>query len=184
MAKRPTLTKLTSGYYSTTTLTNNFTAIEEHFDNFVSRDASSPNAFGGDLDMNSNDILNVGAMDAATLTVNGINITDRLGATGYSEDLNGLTLQDGDMLYYDGSQLNRLAIGTNGQVLKVASGALTWGTDIDTDTDTDTVGVTIEEDGSEVSTTVTVINFVTGGANAVTDTGSGSVEVDLTALVN
>lgn len=72
MAKKPTLTTLSSGFNSTTTLNNNFTALRNAFDNTLSLDGSTPNAMNADLDMNSNDILNVGEIDVQALTVDGI----------------------------------------------------------------------------------------------------------------
>jgi len=44
MAKRPTVATVTSGYYGTTVLNSNFSAIEEQFDNTLSRDGSTPNS--------------------------------------------------------------------------------------------------------------------------------------------
>jgi hypothetical protein len=180
MAKRPTLTILSAGYYSTTLLNANFTAIQTHFDNFLSRTPDDPNTMLDDLDMNSNDILNAGEIQATSLNLSGINVVDVVGQTSYAQDLNGLTLVNGDILYYDGAQLNRLAIGSNGQVLKVSGGNLSWGTD-DND-DTDTVGVTVQEDSSTVATTVSIINFNSGGSNIVSVDGSNNVTVDLTGL--
>lgn len=72
MAKKPTITTLTSGFNSTTTLNNNFTALRNAFDNTLSLDGSTPNAMNADLDMNSNDILNVGEIDVQALTVDGV----------------------------------------------------------------------------------------------------------------
>lgn len=174
MAKTPTLTTLTSGHYSTETLTANFSAISTQFENMVSRDGSAPNTMLGDLDMNSNDIINVGEIDVGTLTINGVNVTDVI-----SNPLNGLTPSDGDILYYNAGAWNLLSVGTDGQVLKLDSGLPAWGTDIDTDT----VGVTVEEDDTSVQTNVTVINFVTGGAGIVTSPSAGTVEVDLDGFV-
>ena len=59
MAKRPTLSDITTGHGTTTKLNANFDAIEQAFDNTLSRDGSSPNAMEADLDMNSNQILNL-----------------------------------------------------------------------------------------------------------------------------
>ena len=44
----------------------------------------------------------------------------------YLAQLAGLSLVSGDLLYYDGSQLQRLAKQTNGQVLTLASGFPAW----------------------------------------------------------
>jgi len=72
MAKKPTLTTVTSGFNSTTTLNNNFTALRNAFDNTLSLDGSTPNAMNADLDMNSNDLLNVGEVDTESLRINGV----------------------------------------------------------------------------------------------------------------
>lgn len=178
MAKAPTLTTITAGQYDSVTITANFDAIVTAFDNTVSRDGSAPNAMAGNLDMNSYDIINVGTMDVASLTVNSVDITDVV-----SNPLNGLSPVNGDILYYNAGAWNLLNIGSDGQVLKVSSSLPAWGTD----TDTDTVGVTVEEDAVSVQTNVTIINFVTGvqaTGPIVSSPGAGQVDVDLDLLVN
>jgi hypothetical protein len=72
MAKKPTLTTVSSGFNSTTTLNNNFIALRDAFDNTLSLDGSTPNAMNADLDMNSNDLLNVGEVDTESLRINGV----------------------------------------------------------------------------------------------------------------
>lgn len=72
MAKKPTTTTVASGFYSTTTLNNNFTVLRDAFDNTLSLDGSTPNAMNADLDMNSNDLLNVGEVDTESLRINGV----------------------------------------------------------------------------------------------------------------
>ena len=62
MAKKPTLTDLTSLANTTSAINSingNNTAIENAFDNTLSLDGSTPNAMGADLDMNGNQILNL-----------------------------------------------------------------------------------------------------------------------------
>src|SRR5437899_10126597 len=55
-----------------TTLNNNFSTIQTAFDNTLSRDGTSPNQMGSNLDMNSNRVINLGAPagpnDAVRLT--------------------------------------------------------------------------------------------------------------------
>ena len=75
MAKRPTTTTVASGFYSTTTLNNNFTALRNGFDNTLSLDGSAPNAMNADLDMNSNDLLNVDLVDTLNLKIRGVTVT-------------------------------------------------------------------------------------------------------------
>ena len=53
------LADVLSGFLSAARLTANFEKIEEAFQNTVSRDGSTPNAMGADLDMNSNRIINL-----------------------------------------------------------------------------------------------------------------------------
>ena len=66
MAKKPSLTTITSGYTSTNVLNANFEALRQAFDNTVSRDGSVPNQLQADLDLNSNDILNVNTITDST----------------------------------------------------------------------------------------------------------------------
>ena len=71
MAKRPDITIVSSGYTSRETLNTNFTNLQEGFDNTLSLDGSTPNAMNTDLDMNSNDLLNVGTASVDALTLGG-----------------------------------------------------------------------------------------------------------------
>jgi len=66
MAKRPTVSSITSGHASITALNANFTALKEGFDNTLSRDGSSPNTMSADLDLNGNDITNVATITNAS----------------------------------------------------------------------------------------------------------------------
>lgn len=76
MAKRPTITTVSSGFNSTATLNANFEAIRDAFDNTVSLDGSVPNAMGADFDLNGKALLNVGNIDADNLTLNGQTVTE------------------------------------------------------------------------------------------------------------
>lgn len=76
MAKQPNITTVSSGFYSTAALNANFDSIKVNFDNFVSRDGSTPNTMLADFDMNNNDILNAGSITADSLSVNGVNLVD------------------------------------------------------------------------------------------------------------
>lgn len=78
MAKRPTLTDLTSLTNSSAinTLNQNWDSIQEAFDNTLSRDGSTPNAMNADLDLNGNALLNVGTIDVSNLTLDGQTVTD------------------------------------------------------------------------------------------------------------
>lgn len=79
MAKKPTLTNITSGFASNTQLNNNFQLIRDAFDNTLSLDGSTPNAMNADLDLNGNSINNVDTLDVLTeLTLNGQVVTSVL----------------------------------------------------------------------------------------------------------
>jgi len=71
MAKKPGVTTIASGYYSRAALNANFEALNNAFDNTVSRDGSTPNTMSANFDMNSNDITNANVIGANSLVVNG-----------------------------------------------------------------------------------------------------------------
>jgi hypothetical protein len=91
MAKKPTITTIASGYYSRQALNNNFTALKDAFDNTVSRDGSTPNTMTADFDLNSNDILNVGNLNAAEVTVAGIPLASNVAAAAASATASALS---------------------------------------------------------------------------------------------
>lgn len=76
MTKAPTLPTITGSYASSTQLNAAFRAIEDSFENTLSLDGSTPNSMGADLDMDSNNILNVGAIEAEELTINGESVQE------------------------------------------------------------------------------------------------------------
>lgn len=53
-------------------INDNFAALEEAFDNTLSRDGTLPNQMEADIDLNSNDLLNVGEIDASRYLINGV----------------------------------------------------------------------------------------------------------------
>ena len=75
MAKKPTISNISSGYASTTTLNNNFTALRDGFDNTLSLDGSTPNSMNADFDVNGYRILNAGQIDTDALYLGGVAIT-------------------------------------------------------------------------------------------------------------
>ena len=75
MAKRPTLSDVTSSNGSAALFNANWDAIQSAFDNTVSRDGSTPNQMTADLDLNSNDIINAGSISASGLTIAGQAVT-------------------------------------------------------------------------------------------------------------
>lgn len=75
MAKQPSITDVSSGFLSSQAQNLNNENIRQAFDNTLSRDGSTPNTMEADLDMNSNDIINVDNVHADTLVLNGVTIT-------------------------------------------------------------------------------------------------------------
>ena len=74
------------------TINDNFAAIEEAMETTLSRDGSLPNEMLADLDMNSNDILNVGTINASTYLQNGLPLSAGGGGGGGSvTSVNGKT---------------------------------------------------------------------------------------------
>ncbi len=86
MAKAPELLDVANILTAVTALNTNNSRIEEAFANTISRDGSTPNSMSADLDMNSNDLLNVGELNTQDLTIRGEPITALLdGAVEESE---------------------------------------------------------------------------------------------------
>ena len=86
MAKAPELLDVANLLTAATALNTNNSRIAEAFANTISRDGSTPNSMGADLDMNSNDLLNVGELNTQDLTIRGEPITALLdGAVEESE---------------------------------------------------------------------------------------------------
>lgn len=102
MAKRPTITTVTTGFQSGATMNANFEALRDGFDNTLSLDGSTPNAMQADLDMNNNDILNVGSIQVQGVPLvpnNVATIPDWEGSwlTGTSYAVNDLVRQNGNV---------------------------------------------------------------------------------------
>lgn len=63
---------------ATSAINANNTAVEAALENTLSRDGTTPNTMEADLDLNDNDILNVGTLDATALTVGGLAVNTSL----------------------------------------------------------------------------------------------------------
>lgn len=57
---------------------SNFERVEEALRDAVSRSGEGPNQMNADLDMNSNDLINVATIDAEDINIDGVNLSDRL----------------------------------------------------------------------------------------------------------
>ena len=133
MAKKPTVTRVASGYYGRQALNDNFEALRDAFDNTLSRDGSTPNAMGADLDMNSNDILNANEVNTSSLRLNGVLVSpadlSTAGSVMYSNKFTGdgstvaYTLsydpfiKDNTLVYIDGVYQNKDGYAISGTTL-------------------------------------------------------------------
>lgn len=75
MAKTPNLTDVGNILTSATTINTNNEEIIEAFQNTLSRDGSTPNQMLVDLDLNSNDLINVKNISVVSLEVGGVTFT-------------------------------------------------------------------------------------------------------------
>lgn len=100
-------------------LNDNFDRIEEAFENTLSRDGSTPNQMEADLDMNSNDILNAGIVDAESFHINGVPFEQ---SVAYGDKLfelfNGTGVQTAFILQIDPGSLGNLYVSVDGADLK------------------------------------------------------------------
>ena len=133
MAKKPTISNISSGYASTTTLNNNFTALRDGFDNTLSLDGSTPNSMNADLDMNSNDILNANTINTSTLKLDGTIVSaGTLSAAGATLNSNSHTgngsttafsmsyapvIKDNTQVYIDGVYQEKSTYSISGTTL-------------------------------------------------------------------
>lgn len=81
MAKKATITPVTDTVNNASAINQQLNAINNQLENTLSLDGSVPNAMGADLDMNSNDILNVGTLAVSDLTVAGQDVNTALNAS-------------------------------------------------------------------------------------------------------
>jgi len=133
MAKKPTISTISSGYASNTQLNNNFSALRTGFDNTLSLDGSTPNAMNADFDMNSNDILNAQTVNAEALRLDGVLVSSSSlaasGATLFSTDHTGdgttvaysttyqAFIKDNTQVYIDGVYQNKAGYSISGTTL-------------------------------------------------------------------
>lgn len=72
MAKyTPTPISTTLSNSAATTINNNLQAISTAIENTLSRDGTNPNQMTSDIDLNNNDVLNVGTLDAESIILDG-----------------------------------------------------------------------------------------------------------------
>lgn len=74
MAKKATITPVPDISNNATAVNTQLNAINDKLDNTLSLDGSTPNAMGADFDLNSNDILNGGTINASVLKLAGTTV--------------------------------------------------------------------------------------------------------------
>lgn len=73
-----TLQNVSSGYNASTIINSNFDAIKTAIENTLSRDGTTPNEMDANLDMDSNEILNLGAPTSPNSAARLVDVTDAL----------------------------------------------------------------------------------------------------------
>lgn len=100
MAVKLTLADITATYAATTQINQNFTDIEDAFDNTLSRDGTAPNSMSAQLDMNSNRIINLPAAVADNDPVTLQQLNNAANATLTNVDASNVNITDTGA-YYD-----------------------------------------------------------------------------------
>ena len=75
MGKKATLSPIVDKDNNATELNTSLNAINDKLENTLSLDGSTPNAMNADLDMNSNDILNIKDLNATKIFIDGVRAT-------------------------------------------------------------------------------------------------------------
>ena len=76
-----TLSDITAGYASASALNTTFNILEDHFNNQVlyrNNPSGEPNQMENNLDMNDYDLLNVGDIQADSITINGVEVITQM----------------------------------------------------------------------------------------------------------
>ena len=96
-------------------INDNFAAIEEAFDNTLSRDGTLPNQMEADIDLNSNDLLNVKRIDASEYYLNGVPWEQQVAyANKQYETLSGTGAQTDFLLNKNPGSLGNLEVSIEG----------------------------------------------------------------------
>lgn len=161
MAKKPTVTTVATGYQATETINNNFTNVRNAFDNTLSLDGSTPNAMEADLDLNSNDILNVNNIYANNIIYQGA-LPIANGGTGATTASGARTNLGLGTLATQSGTFSGTSSGTNtGDQNLFSTIAVTGQSNVVADSSTDTLtlvagtGISITTNASTDSITIT-----------------------------
>lgn len=178
--KQPNLKTVVDGYFNKGVFNYNFDQIAKKFEEFLSRDGSTPNPMLADLDVSDANITNVNKALVNTFKV------DSVPFTGFGEiyvhKLGQLECSAGAILtHLNGDPVCR-APGANGEVLKTSGSSVVWAEDLDANT----VGVTVQEDGVTVAENVTNIDFkwTATATDMVTTPASNQVDLAIEELTN
>ncbi len=153
MAKGPTITTIASGYYSRTALNTNFTSIDTAFDNTLSLDGSAPNAMAADLDLSTNNLLNVGTINGASATGLSATLTTVAGisadittVSGISANVTSVAADSADIGVVAGIAANVTTVaGISSDVTTVAADATDIGLVAGISTDVTTVATNLAD---------------------------------------
>jgi len=123
-----TLTDESSGFQTTTQRNANYTLIETALENTLSRDGTTPNAMGANLDMNSNRVINLPAPVANSDAARWVDVASAIGLDTAVPNQSG---NGGKVLTTNGTALvwrnAALAVATVAD-MKATTDALTTGT--------------------------------------------------------
>jgi hypothetical protein len=176
-----TLNTIGSRYGSIDALNDNFEALEEALENTLSRDGTTPNEMGADLDMNSHDIINVGEISVDGLRIGGQPVTP--GTLTYNGVVKETIVADAGQTVFDLSSITYAPYTNN---LSVYIDGVYQNPSRYTETDSNTV--TLSEgvhEGAVVDFQVMSLNDLGGTADACnvtyTPAGSGAVTTTVCA---
>ena len=162
MAKGPSFTNITAGFASAVVYNANFDLIEAAWDNFISRDGSTPNTMEADFDMNNNDILNVNDLFAVDIIVNGTSLAAQLALAAASAAAAAV------------SETNAATSETNAAASAATAATLTEFTTL---TDTPSAYATHGSKFLKVNAGATAVEFVAGSSSEPSDGDKGDITV-------
>jgi len=176
VAKKASLTTITSVNNNSSTLNANFTALNNALDNTVSRDGSTPNTLTADLDTNSQKITNADEVRTTSLFINGTNVVSAAATPRWMDTWTTATEYSANDLVIDGANG---ANTTNVYICLVSHTSGTWSSDLS--------GLrwtlfTQSFDETNVSITGGSISGITDLAVADGGTGSSTASAARTAL--
>jgi hypothetical protein len=182
MAKQPDIKTIVDVWKDKSAMNYNWEQISKSFENTLSLTGDTPNAMGDNFDIADSNITNVNQWSGEQLLLNGTSILSynqlvllQLASVDWTTA--------GDIAYApNDGEIDKLTIGTDGQMLKSDGSVPYWGEDADTDEDT--IGITIQEDGVEVATNVLNLDILYASQIIVTTPAADQVDINLELAVN